>query len=119
MNENQPSDVPPSFGLSSLPRYQPSGVPEARAYPQQYPGRHHDKPFVLSNGKLTAGIVLIVVGALVLLARMSYAGSQASRPDPSATGPIYAATSAVALLLFGIVPLVVGIALVTRSKRRR
>ena len=119
-SDNPASRPPPASGLSSLPRYRPS-VLEGQGYPQPYPGGYHEQPFVQPRrqGKRTAGIILIVVGVIVLLGRAASVGSGTAPADTGATGPVYAATTVAVLVLFGLVPLVVGIALVSQSRRRR
>lgn len=126
MNEQQ-SDRPlfPAPGQPPPPLPQPdhqASQPYSQlSYPQQpYPGGYfappQDRP-TRHKGKLITGIVLIVVGALFLLVQASPATSGA-QPDDGETGPAYMLGRLTAIFLFAVVPLVVGILLVSRSRRR-
>ena len=65
---------------------------------------------------LIGGIILTVFGGLVLLSQLSLAAN--GDTTASSSGPAYMAGRVVGLLVVAVAPLVGGIIMIVRSKRR-
>ncbi len=99
----------------------PGAPQQLGQYPQpgQWPaphGAYQQQPVRRRKGMLIGGIILTVFGGLVLLSQLSLAAN--GDTTASSSGPAYMAGRVVGLLVVAVAPLVGGIIMIVRSKRR-
>ncbi len=117
-----PAPGPPQYGSQPYPGPpQPPGqYPQAGQWNLQWPapyGVGQAQP-MRRTGMLVIGIILTVFGGLALLGQLTPVATSTATESSGSTGPVYTIAYLASFLVFAVVPLVAGIIMIVRSKRR-